>query len=68
MRGRAIFGTMARERDGASLLEAAGSNKKALMFFGEDGNDLFILEKADTDSPTYERLRRIQLLPTRDPT
>lgn len=68
IRGRAIFGTMARERDGATLLEAAGSNKKALMFFGEDGSDLFIMENADTDSPTYERLRRIQLLPTRDPT
>jgi tetratricopeptide (TPR) repeat protein len=68
MRGRAVFGMMSREREGATLMESAGANMKALMFFSEDGNELFVMEKADTDNPTYERLRRIQLLPTRDST
>ena len=67
MRGRAVFGTMSREREGASLAESGGANKKALMFFSEEGNELFVMEKADTDSPTYDRLRRIQLLPAHDP-
>lgn len=68
MRGRALFGTMSREREGASLLGSAGGNKKALMFFNEDGNELFVMESADTPNPNFERLQRIQLLPTREPT
>jgi hypothetical protein len=66
--GRALFGAMSKEREGASLMESAGATKKALMFFSEDGNELFVMERANAASPTYERLRRIQLLPTHNPT
>jgi hypothetical protein len=67
IRGRAVFGTLSREREGASLLESGGANKKALMFFSENGNELSIMERADESSPTFERIRRIQLLPAHNP-
>jgi tetratricopeptide (TPR) repeat protein len=62
LRGRAIIGDMKRERDGASLLESAGGESKIFMMFNDDGTELSIVERANTNSPTVVVLTRVQLL------
>jgi hypothetical protein len=62
IRGRAIFGTIKRERDGASLLESAGGSSKVFMVFSDDGSEITVMEKADTNNPSYHVLKRAQLL------
>jgi hypothetical protein len=53
---------MMRDRSGASLLEAAGGKGKVYMILTDDGSELSILERADTNNPTLHVLKRVQLL------
>jgi tetratricopeptide (TPR) repeat protein len=62
IRGRAIIGTVKRDRKGASLLEAAGSDPKIYMILSDDGSELSVLERPNTTSPRLYVLTRVLLL------
>ncbi|QUS40854.1 tetratricopeptide repeat protein [Tardiphaga alba] len=62
IKGRALFGEFHRARDGGAALFDPANTQQALMFFSVDGSEIFVMRDADSDSPTYERLRRIQLV------
>jgi len=61
LQGQAVFGTMNKTRDSAALdVGVVASN--VYMFFSEDGNELYVILDADTNKPTYERLRKLKLV------
>jgi hypothetical protein len=62
IRGRAIVGTVKRDRKGASLLEAAGGGSKVYMILSDNGSELSVLERPDTNDATLHVLTRVQLL------
>jgi hypothetical protein len=59
--GRALFGHFERKREGAAVTDS-GFKKLAWMFFSSDANELYVLQDADTDSPSYDRLKNVALL------
>lgn len=62
VKGRALFGEVTRVREGASAVFDPATTQKALMFFSADGGDIFVMRDAESDSPTYERLRKLHLV------
>lgn len=62
MKGRAVIGQVTRAREGAANVFDPSSSKQILMCFSADGNEIYIMIDADTDSPSYERLRKLQLV------
>ena len=60
VRGRAVSGKMTVGPDGAST-DLGINTSTAYMFFSEDESELYVMAGADTDNPTYHRLRKVQL-------
>jgi tetratricopeptide (TPR) repeat protein len=61
VRGRAVFGVVSSGPDGAAS-DLGLNASAAYMFFSEDHGELYVMAGADTDNPTYQRLRKVELL------